>query len=88
MAAVLAPLALAPFLLAADERLRQALATSGPDEAAVRAAVAGLKLDPAVRQEIAVRGGTVGVALRASQYDCLVARVGPAGAETWRPSHT
>ncbi|GHJ16453.1 MULTISPECIES: hypothetical protein [unclassified Micromonospora] len=77
-----------PSLTGVDARLRAALTRSGPDEAAVRAAVAGLELDPAVRQEIAVRGGTVGVALRASQYDCLLARVGPTGAaETWRPSH-
>ncbi|MFG1678252.1 hypothetical protein [Micromonospora sp. NPDC049282] len=82
------PVARDPSLTGVDDRLRQALTRSGPDEAAVRAAVAGLKLDPAVRQEIAVEGGTVGVALRASQYDCLLARVGPKrAAETWRPSH-
>jgi len=28
------------------------------------------------------------VALRASQYDCLMARVTSSGAELWRPSHT
>ncbi|MFI7071071.1 hypothetical protein [Micromonospora sediminicola] len=77
-----------PSLDGVDDRLRRALGKASGDEAAVRAAVAGLKLDPAVRQEIAVRGGTVGVALRASRYDCLLARVDATGAQTWRPSHT
>ncbi|SCG42353.1 hypothetical protein [Micromonospora humi] len=81
------PVAKDPSLAGLDDRLRRALTGAGPHESKVRAAVAGLKLDPAVRQEIAVEGARVGVALRASQYDCLLARVGPRGAETWRPSH-
>ncbi|MEU4479202.1 hypothetical protein AB0F68_14205 [Micromonospora sp. NPDC023966] len=77
-----------PSLSGVDERLKHALAAAGPDEAPVRAAVDGLGLDPAVHREVATAGGTVGVALRAAQYDCLLARVGAKGAETWRPSHT
>ena len=78
-----------PSLQGVDERLRNALNPVGPNEAAVRAAVAGLKLDPAIRQDFAVRDGTVGVALRASQYDCVIARVAAPGDVTlWRPSHT
>ncbi|WP_192579957.1 hypothetical protein [Micromonospora sp. AMSO31t] len=77
-----------PSLSGVDDRLKRALAAAGPDETAARAAVDGLGLDPAVRREIAAARGTVGVALRAAQYDCLLARVGPTGAQTWRPSHT
>ncbi|SBT41938.1 hypothetical protein [Micromonospora auratinigra] len=77
-----------PSLDGVDERLTAALAHTDPDEAAVRAAVAGLRLDPAVRQEVAGRAGTVGVALRAAQYDCLLAQVTAAGVRLWRPSHT
>lgn len=77
-----------PSLQGVDERLRSALNPVGPDEAAVRSAVAGLKLDPAVRQDFAVQDGVVGVTLRASQYDCLVARVtAPGDVTLWRPSH-
>lgn len=78
-----------PSLQGVDERLRSALEPVGPDEAAVRAAVAGLNLDPAIRRDFAVRDGTVGVALRASQYDCVIARVAaPGQVKLWRPSHT
>jgi hypothetical protein len=52
-------------------------------------AVAGLSLDPAVRQDFATRDGIVGVALRAGQYDCIIARVtAPGDVKLWRPSHT
>jgi hypothetical protein len=47
-----------------------------------------LKLDPAIRQDVAAQDGRVGVALRAAQYDCILARVTSTGAEIWRPSHT
>jgi hypothetical protein len=78
-----------PFLQGVDERLQSALNLVGPNEAAVRAAVAGLKLDPAIHQDFAVQDGAVGVALRASHYDCVVARVAAPGDVTlWRPSHT
>jgi hypothetical protein len=78
-----------PSLQGVDERLRSALKPVGPNEAAVRAAVAGLRLDPAIHQDFASSDGTVGVALRASQYDCVVARVAARGDVTlWRPSHT
>lgn len=78
-----------PSLRGVDERLQSALNPVGPNEAAVRAAVAGLKLDPAIHQDFTVQDGTVGVALRASQYDCVVARVAAPGDVTlWRPSHT
>jgi hypothetical protein len=78
-----------PSLQGVDERLQRVLKPVGPDEAAVRAAVAALKLDPAIRQDFAVQDGVAGVALRASQYDCVIARVTAPGKVTlWRPSHT
>ncbi|MFE9959607.1 hypothetical protein [Micromonospora sp. NPDC005299] len=77
-----------PSLSGVDARLKRALGAAGPDEAAVRAAVDALGLDPAVQREVAAAGGTVAVALRAAQYDCLLARVTAQGVETWRPSHT
>jgi hypothetical protein len=86
-----APLAVPkdPSLQGVDERLESALKPVGPDESAVRAAVAGLKLDPAIRQDFAVQDGVAGVALRASQYDCIIARVtAPGDVKLWRPSHT
>lgn len=83
------PVASDPSLQGVDEQLQSALEPVGPDEAAVRAAVAGLKLDPAIRQDFRTLDGMVGVALRAGQYDCVVARVaGPGDVELWRPSHT
>jgi hypothetical protein len=82
------PLAEDPSLGGVDDRLKNALNAVDPNEAAVRRAIAGLKLDPAVRQDVAAQGGTVGVALRAAQYDCVMARVNTAGAELWRPAHT
>ncbi|SCF21715.1 hypothetical protein GA0070564_104195 [Micromonospora mirobrigensis] len=75
-----------PTLDGVDDRLRRALAGTGPDQAAVRAALAGLRLDPRVRQEVTAADGRVGVALRATRYDCLVARVTVDGAQLWRPS--
>jgi len=77
-----------PSLQGVGERLQSVLKPVGPDEAAVRAAVAGLNLDPAIQQDFAVQDGTVGVALRASQYDCIIARVAaPGDVKLWRPSH-
>ncbi|MEV4638348.1 hypothetical protein AB0J80_13460 [Actinoplanes sp. NPDC049548] len=78
-----------PSLQGVDERLQRALNRVGPDESAVRAAVAKLKLDSAIHQDFAAKDGIVGVALQASQYDCVVARVKAPGDTTlWRPSHT
>lgn len=77
-----------PSLHGVDDRLESALQSTGPNESAVRAAVAGLKLDPTVRQDIATYDGRVGVALQATQYDCILARITSAGAQLWRPSHT
>ncbi|MEH0934464.1 hypothetical protein [Micromonospora psammae] len=77
-----------PTLAGVDGRLTSALQSAGSNAAAVRAAVVGLQLDPAIRQDVAAREGTVGVALRASQYDCILARITAKGAELWRPSHT
>jgi hypothetical protein len=78
-----------PSLQGVDERLQRVLSPVGPDEAAVRAAVAGLKLDSAIYQDFAVQDGVAGVALRASQYDCVIARVVAVGDVTlWSPSHT
>ncbi|AEV85484.1 hypothetical protein ACWT_4462 [Actinoplanes sp. SE50] len=78
-----------PTLDGVDPRLQAALNPVGPDEPAVRAAVAGLKLDPGIRQDFAAHDGVVGVALRAGRYDCVVARVVARGDVTlWRPSPT
>ncbi|MDG4781960.1 hypothetical protein O7614_20080 [Micromonospora sp. WMMD961] len=77
-----------PSLDGVDERLKSALGSTGPDEAAVRAAIDGLKLDPAIAQEVTAQDGRVGVALRAAQYDCILVRVTAQGTELWRPSHT
>ncbi|RKR85965.1 hypothetical protein BDK92_0183 [Micromonospora pisi] len=77
-----------PTLRGVDDLLKSALESVGPDEAAVRVAIAGLELDPAIEQKVAVRDGMVGVSLRASQYDCLLARVTSKGPALWRPSHT
>lgn len=82
------PIAKDPSLDGVDDQLSAALQGVEPNEAAVRRAIASLKLDPAIRQDVAVHDGTVGVALRAAQYDCLLARVTTAGAALWRPSHT
>lgn len=81
------PIARDPSLDGVDDRLQRALDAVGPNETAVRAAVAGLNLDRAIRQEVVAQDGAVGVALRATQDDCIVARVTSAGAQLWRPSH-
>jgi hypothetical protein len=73
------PVAKDPSLQGVDERLQNALNPIAPNESAVRAAVAGPKLDPAIHQDFAVQDGTAGVALRAGQYDCVVARVAAPG---------
>lgn len=78
-----------PSLDGVDERLAGVLKPVGPDESAVRAAVARLNLDPAVHRDFATQDGTVGVALWGSRYDCVVARVtAPKDVALWRPSHT
>ncbi|MEO3769025.1 hypothetical protein [Micromonospora sp. B9E7] len=77
-----------PSLDGVDDRLKSALQAVGPDEPTVRAAIDDLKLDPAIVPEVAAKDGRVGVALRAAQYDCILARVTAKGAELWRPSHT
>jgi hypothetical protein len=77
-----------PSLDGVDDRLKTALQAAGPDESAVRAAIVDLELDPGIRTDVMTRDGRVGVALRAAQYDCILARVTSTGAEIWRPSHT
>jgi hypothetical protein len=76
------------------ERLRKALPRvpkgGGADEAKVRAAVASLRLDPAIRREFATEGDVVGVALIARPYgsdafDCVLARVAPGRTSVWTP---
>ncbi|GAA2507810.1 hypothetical protein [Winogradskya humida] len=82
-----APLQIAkdPDLTGVDDRLKAAL-TGRADEPKVRAAVAALNLDPAIRQDFASGDGKVGVALRAAQYECIIARVAGGKVSTWRPS--
>jgi len=82
------PVAVDPSLRGVDDRLQKVLEPVGPHEPAVRAAVARLKLDPAVRQDYRTGNNIVGVALRASQYDCVIARITTKDVRLWRPSHT
>ncbi|WP_433124664.1 hypothetical protein ACQPWW_20175 [Micromonospora sp. CA-240977] len=77
-----------PSLDGVDDRLKTALEAVDPDGAAVRTAIDGLKLDPAIAVDVTAQDGRVGVALRAAQYDCILARVTGNGAELWRPAHT
>ncbi|GLY26102.1 hypothetical protein Misp04_58330 [Micromonospora sp. NBRC 101691] len=71
--------------------LRAALATTTPDEPAVRAALARLPLDPTVRVDVTAQDAVVGVALRhpaggSGGYGCLLARVRAGAVEVWQPS--
>ncbi|TMQ92382.1 translation initiation factor IF-2 [Actinomadura soli] len=75
-------------------RLERALprvpAAGAADEAEVRAAVAALRLDPAVRVEFMTRGAVVGVVLSVRPYlsgalDCVLARVAPGRTAVWSP---
>ncbi|MEU8179140.1 hypothetical protein AB0B85_31690 [Micromonospora sp. NPDC049044] len=77
-----------PSLDGVDDRLKNALEAVDPDGTAVRTAIDDLKLDPAIVVDVSAEDGRVGVALRAAQYDCLLARVTGNGAELWRPAHT
>jgi hypothetical protein len=58
-----------------------------PTEEAVRRAIDQLPLDPGVQGSVATVGTTIGVALRASQYDCLFGRLAGGKAKVWRPPH-
>ncbi|MEO3780286.1 helix-turn-helix domain-containing protein [Micromonospora sp. B11E3] len=69
-----------------DDLRRVLSGHAAPTEQGVRAALAGLDLDPLIIQQVAAVDGVVGVALRGSQYDCLLARVDGERAEVWRPS--
>ncbi|WP_344282985.1 hypothetical protein [Actinomadura napierensis] len=80
-----------------DERLKKALprVPSGgtADEAKVRAAVASLRLDPAIRVDVLREGDVVGVALTVKPdpsvddaLDCTLARVAPGRTSVWSPS--
>ncbi|MEU5879474.1 hypothetical protein [Spirillospora sp. NPDC047279] len=93
-----APLTFAPWPETPDipaGRLRRALPKvpggGTANEAAVRAAVTSLKLDPAVIVEIKSEGGVVGVSLAARPYlegplDCTLVRVAPGRTSIWTPS--
>ncbi|MFG2249562.1 hypothetical protein [Spirillospora sp. NPDC048823] len=76
------------------ERLEKALprvpAGGRADEGKVRAAVASLRLDPAVRREFTTDGDVVGVVLSVKPYlsdalDCVLARVAPGRTSVWSP---
>lgn len=69
-----------------EESLRTALSAAGSDEAAARKAVDGLVLPEGIRRDVAAAGGVVGVALRASQYDCVLGRFIGGAVQVWRPS--
>ncbi|MEU9833688.1 hypothetical protein AB0D67_19385 [Streptosporangium sp. NPDC048047] len=67
------------------ERLRDTLPRQA-DPAKVRQAVSRLDLDRRITQEITVRDGTIGVALREGvDGTCLYARVGAGRVEVWHP---
>ena len=79
-----------PKLPSPDE-VRRALSESSADEAGVWASLATFSLDPAIRVDVAARGGEVGVALRSpvrdsGRYDCVLARVRSETVEAWRPA--
>ncbi|GAA4382107.1 hypothetical protein GCM10023088_47250 [Actinomadura verrucosospora] len=92
-----APLAFPPWPKTPEipfERLGKALPRvpkgGRADEAKIRAAVASLRLDPAIRREFAARGDVVGVALTVKPYgsdvfDCVLARVAPGRTNVWTP---
>lgn len=69
------------------DTLRRTL-PSGPNatEADVRAVVDGLNLDPRVHRDVKQAHGAIGVALQASQFNCVLARVTPDKVEVWIPS--
>ncbi|TDB80338.1 translation initiation factor IF-2 [Actinomadura sp. KC216] len=76
-------------------RLERALprvpAGGAAEEAKVRAAVASLRLDPAIRVEFMTQGGVVGVVLKVKPYlseafDCVLARIAPGRTSVWSPS--
>ncbi|NKZ03887.1 hypothetical protein [Actinomadura latina] len=61
------------------------------DEAKVRAAVASLRLDPAISREFRTEGPVVGVVLKVRPYlsdafDCVLARVAPGRTSVWSPA--
>ncbi|MBO0871676.1 MAG: hypothetical protein J2P15_24250 [Micromonosporaceae bacterium] len=58
-----------------------------PSLGTVRDAVNRLDLEPGVRRDVAEARGVIGVALRASQFDCVMARRVGTQAQVWRPSH-
>ncbi|MEU6164784.1 hypothetical protein [Streptomyces tanashiensis] len=60
------------------------------DEAEVRRTLAALDLDPAIRTEVKMDSGRVGVLLLVpgngfDAQDCLLARVSPGATEVWVP---
>lgn len=93
-----APLTFEPWPKTPDipvEKLEKALprvpAGGGADEAKVRAAVASLRLDPAIQREFAAEGDKVGLVLRVKPYlsdafDCVLASVAPGRTSVWSPS--
>ncbi|GAA4224355.1 hypothetical protein GCM10022254_03600 [Actinomadura meridiana] len=77
------------------ERLEKALphvpAKGRADETKIRAVVASLRLDPAIRSEFRTEGAKVGLALWVKPYlsealDCVLARVEPGRTTVWVPS--
>lgn len=66
------------------ERLKERLPTILDLEAA-RRAVRGLDLDPRIRQDVAVVGDRIGIALKEPDGDCLLARVWPYLVQVWSP---
>ncbi|MFI5931535.1 hypothetical protein [Actinoplanes sp. NPDC051494] len=75
-------------LTGADDRIKAALTGIKPAEQPARTALGRLHLDPAVQITYATAPGLLGVALNASQYDCVLVQVTPDRTSTWRPSHT
>jgi hypothetical protein len=78
-----------------NERLEKALPRvplgGTVNEAKVRAAVEGLRVDPAIHSEFETRNGVVGLRLWARSgtegpMDCVLARVAPGETRVWTPT--
>lgn len=69
-----------------DDLISQLSSLTNPTEADVRRVVDGLNLDPRVQRDITSADDTIGIALRASRYDCTLARIKDGRLVVWRPS--
>lgn len=80
-----------PPALPTKEQLDRILRTGGADEAAIRAALDALKLDPRVRAQVEVHNSGAGIAARAVDDEtraihCIMARSRDGEIKVWSPS--